>query len=191
MTRPKKDSPDLRVILDLSFPQGHSINSHVPREELDGAAFKLRLPTPMDLANKMRALGKGCLLYKVDLSRAYRQLRSDPLDWSLLGVEWDQQFFVDIAVPFGLRHGASACQRTTEAVVQLAEHDTGCDAEPYVDDTAGAALPAEAMAHYQGLLDTMDRLGLQAALKKCQPPSLLISYLSQALVSGKYSLLKL
>ena len=188
MTRPKKDSQDLRVILDLSFPPGQSVNSHVPRVELDGAAFKLRLPTPMDLANKMRALGKGCLLYKVDLSRAYRQLRSDPLDWPLLGVKWEQQFYVDVAVPFGLRHGASACQRTTEAVVQLAKHDTDCDAEPYIDDTAGAALPPDATDHYNGLLDTMERLGLNAAIKKCQPPSVLMIWIGVLFDSVRMSM---
>ena len=51
------------------------------------------------------------------------------------------------------------------------------DAEPYVDDTAGDALPAEAMGHYQGLLDTIYQLALQAALKKCQPPSVLMIWI--------------
>ena len=112
MTRPKCDSTDLRVILDVSYPQGNSVN----RGSLDGAAFKLRLPSPLDLAGLIHRLGKGCLMFKVDLSRAYRQLRSDPFDWPLLGIEWDDQISMDTEVPFGLRHGASTCQRTMEAV---------------------------------------------------------------------------
>ena len=41
MTRPKRASNDLRVILDLSFPKGESVNSGNSKECLDGAPFKL------------------------------------------------------------------------------------------------------------------------------------------------------
>ena len=85
--------------------------------------------------------GKGSRLYKVDLSQVYRQLRTCPLDWPLLTVGWDDQVFVDIAVPFGLRHGASACQRTTEAVSEVVVAEVGASTHPYIDDTAGIALP--------------------------------------------------
>ena len=171
MTRPKRNSTDLRVILDLSFPKGESVNSAIPKESLDNASFKLKLPTPLDFAERIREKGQGCLLYKVDLSRAYRQLRSDPLDWPLLGVDWQQEHFVDLAIPFGLRHGASACQRTSEAAsaVSASEHDT--DTLTYVDDTGGLALPEVALDHYYGLLQTLDMLGLQTAPDKCQPPA--------------------
>ena len=169
MTRPKRDSPDLRVILDLSFPKGEGVNSAIPVDAVDGAEFKLRLPTPLDLANRIRKLGRGCLLFKVDLSRAYRQLRSDPFDWPFL-VQWDSEYFVDTAVPFGLRHGASACQRTTEAVVSLAKQDNDTTAHPYIDDTVAAALPDVADDQYTGLLRLMAVLGLMAAPHKSVPP---------------------
>ena len=77
MTRPKKDSTARRVIVDLSMPQGASVNSGIPKNSLDGARFKLRLSSPATFAHKILQYGKGCLLYKVDLSRAYRQLRTD------------------------------------------------------------------------------------------------------------------
>ena len=59
------------------MPQGARVNSG---NSLDAAPFKLRLPNPATLAHKILQYGKGCLLYKVDLSRAYRQLMTDPLD---------------------------------------------------------------------------------------------------------------
>ena len=171
MTRPKRDSDNLRVILDLSYPLGRSVNSSIPVEALDGAQFKLRLPAPSALAASIRSLGPGCDMFKVDLSRAYRQLRSDRLDWPFFGIHWQDEFFLDVAVPFGLRHGASACQRTTEAVVKVASHRHGTKAHPYIDDTSAAALPAVSSWQYQGLLNIMVELGLDAALAKCQPPS--------------------
>ena len=171
MTRPKRNSDDLRVILDLSFPSGSNVNSHVDNQQLDGALFKLRLPSPLDLARLMVILGKGCKLYKIDLSRAYRQLRGDPLDWPLMGIDWEGGHYVDLAIPFGLRHRASACQRTSEAAASISAHKHGTKTHGYVDDTAGTALPKKADAHYQCLLCTFDELGLAVAPEKCAPPA--------------------
>ena len=160
MTRPKRESSELRVILDLSFPQGSSVNTGIPGGVLDGQQFKLRLPTPADLAHKIVKHGRGCLLYKVDLSRAYRQLRSCPRDWPFLMVSWQGRPYVDTAIPFGLRHGASACQRMMEAVIEATQEKEDIDVAPYIDDTAGAAVPQVAQCHYVALTDTMMELGL-------------------------------
>ena len=121
--------------------------------------------------------GEGCELYKVDLSRAYRQLRSCPRDWPFLVVEWQGRPYVDTAIPFGLRHGASACQRTTEAVIQATGARVTIDACPYIDDTAGVAIPINAQQHYKALLDTMDDLGLQSAPNKCTPPTTYLTWI--------------
>ena len=177
MTRPKQDTDKRRVILDLSFPAIGSVNAGIPSNELDSCPFKLTLPSPHTLANRMRLLGKGCHPYKIDLSRAYRQLRSCPLDWPLLGVKWDEKFFIDTAIPFGLRHGASACQRTTEAVAEIANHDVGATPHPYIDDTSGAALPDEATIHYDHILLLMSQLGLTPNTSKCSPPSTTLSWI--------------
>ena len=131
----------------------------------------MRLPTPTDLVAIIQRLGKGCALYKADLSRAYRQLRSDPLDWGFLGLKWKGQWYVDVAIPFGLRHGASACQRTSEAISDIVREEEGAETLPYIDDTAGGALQDVAERHYNALIDCISNLGLQAALEKCAPPS--------------------
>ena len=94
-----------------------------------------------------------------------------------LMLEWDQQFFLDISIPFGLRHGASACQRTTEAVSAIAREEAGADSTPYIDDTIGAALPQAAWAHYHHLLDLMAQLGLEAAPEKCEGPTTIITWI--------------
>ena len=44
MVRPKKDKDKFRVILDMSFPLGTSVNSHIPKLSFDGAPYKLKLP---------------------------------------------------------------------------------------------------------------------------------------------------
>ena len=171
MTRPK-DEPNLRrVILDLSYPEGKSVNDGIPAGLLDGAEFQMRLPSPFDLARKIVQYGPDVLLYKADLRRAYRQLRSDPLDWPFLALEWQGKIYLDVAIPFGLRHGASACQRTTEAIAAIVEEDVAADTLPYIDDTAGIAYPVAAWLHYETLISTISRLGLEPAMDKCAAPS--------------------
>ena len=84
------------------------------------------------------------------------------MDWPFLMLQWEDQHYLDIFIPFGLRHGASACQRTTEAVSAIAKEEAGANTAPYIDDTIGAALPQDAWPHYQHLLDLMSQLGLDA-----------------------------
>ena len=78
MTREKKDPGNFRVILDLSFPPGDSVNGQINKHLPEGAPYKLHLPTPLQLANIITRKGKGALLFKLDLARAYHQLPSDP-----------------------------------------------------------------------------------------------------------------
>ena len=89
MTRPKKDSSARRVIVDLSMPHGCSVNSGIPKTSLNSTPFKPKIPNPATLTQEILKYGIGCLLYKVDPSRAYRQLWSDPLDWPFLMLHWE------------------------------------------------------------------------------------------------------
>ena len=65
------------------------------------------------------SLGNGFLMYKRDLSRAYRQFAVDPYDYNLLGIEWQNSLYIDTALPMGLRSAAQACQRITSAITSI------------------------------------------------------------------------
>ena len=84
MTAPKKDSIKRRVIIDLSFPAGSSVNDGVARNFFQGKHRSYNLPTVHDLAEIVIDQGQGTLMWKNDLERAYRQLRSDPMDYPLM-----------------------------------------------------------------------------------------------------------
>ena len=176
MSCPKRDSTVRHVILGLSYPVGHSVKSGIPSGRLDRASFKLRLPNPWDLADSILQCSKWALVYKADLSRAYRQLRSCPGDWPLLMLKWKDKVFVDVAVLFGLRHGASACQCMTEAAAETVKEEVGARVHPYIDDTSGAVVPESAHGHYKHFLSCMSDLGLDAALGKCTAPRQLLCY---------------
>ena len=60
-TRPKKDSQELRVILNLSYPfKGDSVNSSIDKEIFDDSTvMDLRYPSVDDLAKIVREKAKG------------------------------------------------------------------------------------------------------------------------------------
>ena len=58
MTRPK-DLNKRRVILDLSYPQGASVNDYVFKDRFDGYAFMLRFPSMDDIVEEINA-GETC-----------------------------------------------------------------------------------------------------------------------------------
>ena len=93
-----------RVVVDLIFSREYSVNSEIPTTTYLGADLKLRLPGADALLDIIRLKGRHCHLFKMDLSRAYRQLRIDPRDYLL-----------DIKPPFGLRSSVMMCQRSTNA----------------------------------------------------------------------------
>ena len=51
------------------------------------------------------------LLYKLDISRVFRNLHIDPLDYGVIGIHWDDNFFIDVSVTFGFKHGSAQMQR--------------------------------------------------------------------------------
>ena len=64
-------------------------------------------PTPCHLADDLSrcivALGPSCFVWKADLERAYRQLRSQPLDYPLMGIKHRNNVYIDVCPSFGAR----------------------------------------------------------------------------------------
>ena len=154
MTAPKKHSDMRRVILDLSYPDGASVNSGIPCDSYLGVPYKLSLPSAQDLRDLIIAQGQGCHLWSIDLQRGYRQLRVCPMDWPLLCFAWDSAYYFDTAVPLGIRWGSMYMQRTTSAVTTLAhQHHIPCIA--YIDNVVSAQPPSQALngkRRFQALL---------------------------------------
>ena len=56
--------------MDLSYPQGSSVNDGIPSDTYLGDQFKLRLPGIDRLVEFILAKGRNCLVFKKDLRRA-------------------------------------------------------------------------------------------------------------------------
>lgn len=177
MTRPKKASIERRVILDLSFPHGAAPNDGIDINHHFGKDISYTLPSIKDLITKLQEFGKGAYIWKGDLSRAYRQIRIDPLDTPLLGLKVDDLVYLDLCPAFGCKSSSSACQRMANAVVYIMGHK-GHFVLAYLHDFAGGhAEKLEAEKAYNDFIELTSQLGLQLALDKCVRPTTEIEWL--------------
>ena len=139
LTRAKSDG-GTRVIVDLSSPLGAGVNQFVPSDIFDFMEFQLKYPTIDHIVQKINDIGPDALLYKVNLQRAFRNLKIDPFDYKVLGLMWRSQTFIDVSLAFGFKQGASACQLTTDAVTYLMWTQRHWVAN-YLDDIIGVSPP--------------------------------------------------
>eukprot|EP00731_Ephydatia_muelleri_P029970 Em0021g493a len=94
---PKGNSGKWRLITNLSYPPGNSVN-----DGIDPKLCSLKYTSVEDVAGIAAKLGQGALMAKVDTEAAYRLVPVHPQDRPLLGMEWGGDIFVDPMLPFGL-----------------------------------------------------------------------------------------
>ena len=173
-----RDKPDggVRIIVDLSWPQGNSLNSCVPSDIYDDIPFLLKYPTIDQVVERIQCLGPSAMLFKVDLERAFRNLRVDPYAYPLLGLKWDDVTYVDVGVPFGLKTGAAMCQMCTDAIT-LTLRKRNVWLINYLDDYIGVAPPEVANNHFLALKNLLQYVGLPSNSKKVEEPSHIVTCL--------------
>ena len=92
MTQDKSSSDHRRVIIDLGWPIGQSVNARVSSDKYLDTEFILTYPSIDNITDEVLKLGKGCHIFKVDISRAFRHVPMDPGDLDLLGLHWEGYF---------------------------------------------------------------------------------------------------
>ena len=168
LTRPK-DSTDRRIILNLSYPHGKSVNDFVDKDSFNGSKFILKLPTIDDIVSELNELGNGALLGKIDVARAFRNLRVDPADALKFGIKWDNKYILDSGITFGWVHGRSAFQMVSDAVtyVMAKRHHKIL---AYIDDYIIIAPHETANQAFDELHQLLSDLGLPINKKKVSVP---------------------
>jgi hypothetical protein len=177
MTREKKGSDARRIITDMSWPIGHSVNAFIPKDSYQGQPTKTTLPTLQTILQKVRQFGKNSYMSGIDISRAYSQLRVDPLDWPLQGINWDDKFYVATSIQFGSRWGAYASQSTHQAICELLKSE-GVEAAVYIDDYL--LIHKSLLGAQQGFgraKELLTDLGIDQAIHKEQPPTQVIHWI--------------
>ena len=167
---PKSDTVDRRVIVDLSWPHGTSVNDGISKDSYMNEPINLRYASIEEVCDMILEVGRGAVIYKRDLKQAYRQIPVDPADYQYLGYMWEGEVYFDTVLAMGQRNAAMACTRTTQAVIYLHEQD-GYRGTNYLDDLIGVARIEDGDAAYESLGVLLEELGLLENLKKASPPA--------------------
>ena len=175
-TRPKKNSSERRIIIDLSFPHGEAVNDGMVKSYYMGFKAELRFPRTDDLAFRIATLGKDACMFKIDLSRYFRQIPLDPADYSMIGYIIDGELYFDKMLPMGMRTAPFIAQRITNAIKYIHEK-LRYFLLNYVDDFLGAETKARAQAAFDHLTQLLKQLGVETAPDKIVPPTTRIEFL--------------
>ena len=129
---PKRGSDKVRMIHDLSYPRGgDSVNSGIDNPYLPISSFG-------HAARAVLKMGRGCLLIKLDVEAAYRQIPVRPEDWHLLGFFFEGKWYYERVLPFGLRSSCRLWDMFAAALHWLCQNVVRCEVPHfvvhYVDD---------------------------------------------------------
>ena len=183
MTAVKK--PDgRRVVFDATFGE-NSLNNGTPTDLYLGQPIDLVYPKIEEFRILVLKCGRGCSMWKRDLSSFFLQIPLDPVDYPKVAFIWRSAIFFFTALMFGLRHSGYQGQRVTNAVTWV-HKDLGkqLDGEKpynslnYSDDIAGVEPSVErSLSSAKALADLFKELGLKESEKKYHPPSTSMPFL--------------
>ena len=171
MVRDKQDSTAKRTIMDLSWPHGLSVNHGVNQDMYLDTEFYLKYPSVDQITASLRNLGPTAMIYKIDISRAFCQIKADPGDIDLLGFKFQTNYFLDLSVAFGYRNGSQIFQRCMDAIRFIMAQHGFPYLYNYIDDLIYTGLPSEIHKSYKLLTELLGKLGLDISVKKLVPPS--------------------
>lgn len=172
---PKKGRVDQwRMIMDLSSPNGGSINDGISRD-----SCSCQYTSVMVAAQKVLEVGKGALLAKMDIKQAYRNISVAPEDTHLLGFQWDDKIYVDLRLPFGLRSAPFIFSSVADALLWIMMQNGLSWGIHYLDDflTIGTSQSSECYNNAQVMQSVCEKAGLPVEPSKSQGPSTSLVFL--------------
>ena len=181
---PKGKSGKWRLIVDLSSPEGKSVN-----DGIDSDLCSMSYVTVDGAVEVIRQTGRGSFLAKVDVRQAYRIVPVHPEDRPLLGMMWEGSLFVDSALPFGLRSAPKIFSALADALEWLIRNEGVESVMHYLDDYLLVARTQEGCHEaLQKLLGIFERLKVPVAPEKLEGPGTKLKFLGIELNTEEMSL---
>ena len=138
------------------------------RKRFDNYHFDLKFPSIDHIVEAVLRVDSDPLLFKIDVARAFRNLRIDPRDAVKLGIKWNNAYYVDASAAFGWTHGSAAFQRTSDAISYIMAIK-GFPIICYIDDYIGVFPGNTAFEAFDALYDLLKTLGLPMNVEKLTP----------------------
>ena len=172
---PKRHQPgQWRLIIDLSSPEGKSIN-----DGIDKSLCSLQYIKVEEVAKQVFLSGQGTLMGKTDVKSAFRIVPVHPDDRPLLGMQWRDKLFVDATLPFGLRSAPKIFNAVADALQWVIKEHGVSFLEHYLDDfiTIGSPSSNECHNNMDTLFHVCNILGVPLAEDKTVHPTTSIVFL--------------
>ena len=171
---PKRNKPGKwRLIVDLSSPQGASVN-----DGIDADRSSLSYASLDHLAALVASTGRGSLLVKADVKEAYRMVPVHPEDQHLLGVQWQGLVYIDKVLPFGLRSAPKIFSAVADAVQWILYNSGIGKGLHYLDDFILVAANMDlALRQKDTLLSIFGKLNIPIEISKLEGPSSCLTFL--------------
>ena len=181
---PKSTSGKFRVIVDLSRPEGASVNDQLLRELTHVAYSSIE-----DASLAMHALGQGAQLAKIDIRDAYRIIPVHPEDRPFLALSWQDRVYIDCQLPFGLASAPAIFSAVAEALEWILRRRGVRGVLHYLDDflLMGAPGSHECSHVLATTFSTCEELGVPLALEKVEGPAASLTFLGIRLCSSPLS----
>ena len=116
----KKIPGTYRLIHHLSYPEGRSVNDHIPPEHTHVQYSNIE-----DAINSIKQLGKGCFMAKTDIDSAFRIIPVSEKHYHLLGFKWRQKWYYDRNLPMGLASSCKIFETFSIAIAWIARQKLG------------------------------------------------------------------
>ena len=85
-----------------------------------------------------------------------------------MGLQWDRNYYVDVSVAFGYKHGSAQMQRLGDTIRHVMTSQRYA-VFPYIDDIIGIQSTVNAQKAFDTLKALVDNLGLPINPKKLVP----------------------
>lgn len=109
-----KPGNKVRMIFNLSFPKGSSVNDNIAEE-----AKTVQYCSVADVSQWLLGQHTECHMAKVDLKDAYRIIPVRKDCWKYLGIQLDGKFYIDRCLPMGAASSCRTFQLFSDALVWM------------------------------------------------------------------------
>ena len=160
---------DSRVTVNLPLSGTVSVN-----DGIDPDAFTMQYITVDQIIRMISSYGLGALIAKFDVEAAYRNIAVHPSDRYLLGMRWRKHYYVDLALPLGLRSAPYIFNSVADMMEWILLHTHNVSALlHYLDDFISAGPPDtnQCAENLATSIAVCHSLGLPLDPDKCIGPS--------------------
>ena len=119
-----EQSNKVRIIMNLSGPEGDSFNDNV----IDNALEKVNMSTARQYGYSVVDCGHNARMWKYDMDNAYKNLPAKTSDFRLQGFTWLGRYFFETRQAFGAKSAVAAFDRLGRVVADLALSASGLPA---------------------------------------------------------------